>query len=299
MTPDLAGTWFVVPTPFHDDRTVDLDSQGEIVEAAIRWGVDGLTAMGVTSEAAALTPGERRGALDAIRDANAGRAPLVVGCSGGSEEVVVELARRAAELGAVAAMVSAPPLHRDAETLPGFFAAVGERSPIPIVVQDEPAATGVRMPVDLLVRCVDGAGGRTVKLEDAPTAPKIAALLKARPDLRVFGGLGGASALDELRAGASGTMTGFAFPEILRAVREAHEAGNARRAAAVFDRYARLIRVEARVGIPLRKELLRRRGAIRTAVARVGPVPADALEELDAVLVAAGVEAGPDRLAVV
>ena len=33
--------------------------------------------------------------------------------------------------------------------------------------------------------------------------------------MRIFGGLGGVFLLEELLAGATGAMTGFAFPEIL------------------------------------------------------------------------------------
>jgi 4-hydroxy-tetrahydrodipicolinate synthase len=299
VSPELGGTWFVVPTPFHEERTVDLESQRAVVEAAIGWGVDGLTVMGVTSEAVALTPGERARALAAIGEAVAGRVPVVVGCSGGSEEVAAELAHEAADLGGAAAMVSAPPLWSDVDRLPVFFAGVGARSPLPLVVQDEPAATGVTIPVDVLLRCVKDSSAGTVKLEDAPTPPKVAALLEARPDLGVFGGLGGVSALEELRAGACGTMTGFAFPEVLAAVREAHETGDADGADRLFDRYARLIRLEAGGGVALRKELLRRRGAIRTAVTRrFPPPPPETLEELDAVLAEVGIRPGPQRLRV-
>jgi 4-hydroxy-tetrahydrodipicolinate synthase len=285
---DLRGTWFVLPTPFQEDRSLDLRSVRSLTEAAMTWGVDGLTAMGVTSEAVALTPAERTAALQEITEAIGGNVPLVVGCSGDSVEAVVELAQEAGELGAVSAMVSAPQGHSDLDTLPEFFAMVAEGAPIPLVVQDEPAATGVTIPVHRLAECVDASGAVTVKLEDAPTPPKISDLLAARPGLQVFGGLGGVSALDELRAGACGTMTGFAFPEVLRAVRRALEDGHESRAQRLFGRHLPLIRAEAQGGVALRKEVLRRRGVIRTSVARRAPTSdeetlrrlAEALEEV-------------------
>src|SRR5712692_5317505 len=72
VTPELAGTWFVLPTPFAEDSSVDLPSQRIMVKAAIQWGVDGLTTMGVTSEASALTPAERTPCLKEIFEAAAG-----------------------------------------------------------------------------------------------------------------------------------------------------------------------------------------------------------------------------------
>jgi 4-hydroxy-tetrahydrodipicolinate synthase len=301
LQPELRGTWFVLPTPFTEDRSVDVAAQRRLVEAAMSWGVDGLTAMGVTSEASSLSSSERSAALAEVAEAVAGRVPLVVGCSGGSVEEVVDLMREAAEAGAVAAMVSAPPGHGNVEALPDLFGRIAAVGGLPLVVQDEPVATGVVLPVDLLLRCLEACGARTVKLEDAPTPPKIGRLLEADPNLRVFGGLGGVAALAELERGACGTMTGFAFPEILRAVREAVEGGDPTGAAALFERFLPLIRFEAQpsVGLAIRKELLRRRGVIRTAVTRrTEPLANGVLERLDDVLRRVGVEPGPERLGI-
>jgi 4-hydroxy-tetrahydrodipicolinate synthase len=301
LQPELRGTWFVLPTPFTEDRSVDVAAQRRLVEAAMSWGVDGLTAMGVTSEASSLSSSERSAALAEVAEAVAGRVPLVVGCSGGSVEEVVDLMREAAEAGAVAAMVSAPPGHGNVEALPDLFGRIAAVGGLPLVVQDEPVATGVVLPVDLLLRCLEACGARTVKLEDAPTPPKIGRLLEADPNLRVFGGLGGVAALAELERGACGTMTGFAFPEILRAVREALERGDPTGAAALFERFLPLIRFEAQpsVGLAIRKELLRRRGVIRTAVTRrTEPLANVVLERLDDVLRRVGVEPGPERLGI-
>jgi len=301
VTP-FRGTWFVVPTPFDEDGALDLGSQRSVVEAAIGWSVDGLTVMGMTSEASSLSPGEREAALQAISAAVAGRVPVVVGCSGETTKEVCALARDAAARGASAAMVAAPPATVNLHLLPGFYAEVAAEGGLPVLVQDDPNATGVVVPVETLAACVDAAEATTVKLEDPPTPSKIAALLAARPGLDVFGGLGGVHALAELRVGACGTMSGFAFPEILEAIRASHERADADRAGHLFDRFLPLIAFEAQagVGVAARKELLRRRGAIGTAVTRQPLRTLDAVlrAELDAVLARVGVDPGPDRLAI-
>jgi 4-hydroxy-tetrahydrodipicolinate synthase len=301
VTPELAGTWFVLPTPFAEDDSVDLPSQRRLVEAAVRWGVDGLTAMGVTSEASALTPAERTACLKEIFDAGAGTIPIVVGSSGSSTAAVGELIQEASALGAIAAMVSAPPLARNADLLPDFFRTVSGGG-LPLVIQDEPAATGVLMPVSLLLRCVEASGSRTIKLEDPPTPQKIGRILSLDSGLHVFGGLGGVSALDELRRGACGTMTGFAFPEILVAVRRCVESDDLKEAGRLFDRYLPLLQFEAQpvVGLAIRKELLRRRGVLRTGRTRglvptIDPITA---QELDDVLARVGIEPSADRMEV-
>ena len=283
---ELAGTWFVVPTPFHDDGSLDLESQRRLVEAARGWGVDGITVMGVTSEASLLAEEERSSALDAIFAEASDRVPIVAGCSAADPNAVTSRIADARARGAAGAMVAAPP-GADIRDLPTQFGAWREGG-VPLVIQDEPAATGVTMSVEVLRRCIQAAGARTVKLEAPPTASKIAALLAADPGLRVFGGLGGAYALAELRAGACGTMTGFAFPEIMAAIRRQAELGEWGRAAALYDRYLPLIQFEAQpvVGLAVRKELLRRRGVIETARCRREPELIDegSGRELDDVL---------------
>ena len=285
--PGLSGTWYILPTPFDVHGALDRGSLARLVGAAIDWGVDGLTAMGVMAEPGSLTPDERETALRVVVEAVAGRVPVAVGCSGPTVGTVRALIDQARGLGAVAAMVAPPALLRNVDLLPGFYGAVAEDVGLPLIVQDEPAATGVVVPVSVLRACLASSGARTVKLEDPPTPPKIGRLLDADPSLSVFGGLGGASALWELDRGACGTMTGFAYPEILRAVRVAHERGEAA-AGRLFDRYLPLIAYEAQpvVGLAIRKELLRRRGAIDAGATRSagGPLDGPTLDALDGIL---------------
>lgn len=288
----LTGTWYISPTPFTDNGEVDTDSLRRIVDAALSWGVDGITILGVMGEVADLTPFERDAVLTTVTDQAAGRLPVAVGCSSPAAAVVRANVARAVEAGAAAVMVAAPTLLKDTDQVGAFYrAAVGD-CPVPVIVQDEPAATGVTMPVSALLAALDAAGSTVVKLEDPPTPPKIGRLLAQRPDLTVFGGLGGVSVLSELRRGAAGTMTGFAYPEILKAIRIAHEAGDVAGAAALYDRFLPYLVFEGqlRVGLGIRKEVLRRRGVLSTARTRaLSPLPDQAtLAELDDVLARVG-----------
>jgi 4-hydroxy-tetrahydrodipicolinate synthase len=96
-----------------------------------------------------------------------------------------------------------------------YFQRVASSSPLPIVVQDYPRAAGFSMDTACLTSLLREVSGIcAIKFEDAPSAPKIARLLRDSGDaaVPVFGGLGGVYLLEELLAGASGAMTGFAFP---------------------------------------------------------------------------------------
>ena len=91
----------------------------------------------------------------------------------------------------------------------------------------------------------------------------------------IFGGLGGAFLFEELRRGAIGTMTGFAFPEVLVAIHKYLGSGETERARAIFYSWLPLIRYEnsAGIGLAIRKEILKRRGLVETANIRP-PSPA-------------------------
>ena len=81
--------------------------------------------------------------------------------------------------------------------------------------------------------------------------------------------------LEELMAGAAGVMTGFAYPEVLVQVVSLYRAGKLDEAANVFFKFVPLMRFEFQegIGMAIRKEVFRRRGAIADASTRQpGPV---------------------------
>lgn len=150
-------------------------------------------------------------------------------------------------------------------------------SGVPIVVQDYPQACGFSMDSAFLAALLREVKGIcAIKLEDAPSAPKIARLIQQSDNaaVPVFGGLGGMYLLEELLAGAAGAMTGFAFPEALVEIVSAFRADDVDGAAERFYHYVPLMRFEFQegVGMAIRKEVLRRRGALRHATVRApGP----------------------------
>jgi 4-hydroxy-tetrahydrodipicolinate synthase len=288
----LSGTWYVMPTAFGPDGSLDLAGQRALTEAVLDWGAEGLTVLGVMGEAAALDTAERAAVIGAVAEVARG-VPVAVGVSSSARHSSVALARQAADGGASAVMAAPPPLLRSADALPGFFADVADRGGLPLIVQDEPAATGVLIPVSVLAECLRAARTDVVKLEDPPTATKVTALLARAPCAQVFGGLGGAASYFELRRGAVGTMTGFSYPEVLRQVRTRLSAGDQVAAYDTFARYLPLIAFEAQpgVGLGIRKELLRRRGALAHGTTRIGdPVSPRLRAELDEVLAALHLE---------
>ena len=137
---------------------------------------------------------------------------------------------------------------------------------------------GVIMSADFLAQLADTLpNARHLKLEDPPLMEKISAIIERTDKYRIFGGLGGMFLLEELNRGAAGTMTGFAFTEILIAIYNAHQAGDREKAARIFDRYLPLIRFENQpiINLTVRKEILFRRGAMAHPTLRDPYMPID------------------------
>lgn len=294
---DLRGVWSILPTPFLPDAALDLASIPRLVSFVSATGVDGVTILGVLGEAARLGDDERARVLDAVIDAAGGRIPVCVGVSHAATDRAIAFARVAEAAGAHSVMLAPPALARPNDAaVRRHYLAVAEAVPLPIVVQDHPASSGVPMSVELLLAiAAEAPQCRIVKLEDEPTPPKAGRLVAGSAELTVLGGLGGEMLLEELGRGTHGTMTGFGYPEILVAIVRRWHAGDRVGAAAIFDRYATLIRFEnqAQLNLPIRKEIYRRRGAIAHATVRAPGIPPDpaTLVDLDDVLRRTGLDA--------
>ena len=93
---------------------------------------------------------------------------------------------------------------------------------------------------------------------------------------------------EEMIRGADGAMTGFAFPEMLVGVVNLCNAGRTAEASDLFDAYLPIIRLEQQpgAGLAIRKEILKRRGALSSAATRrPGPkLTAEDIADLDRLL---------------
>ena len=278
----LEGVYSVLPTPFADNGDLDEASLRRVVELFIAAGVNGVTALGVTGEVARLDGAERARVLEIVVDQAAGRIGVVAGTSADGTRTCIQYSRQAKAAGATAVMVSPPRMPKlNSEAIVRHFNALAEAVDIEIVVQDYPPISGYTMEPALLARIArEIPRARTIKLEDPPTPFKTARILEQAADLevRIFGGLGGVFLLEELMAGATGAMTGFAFPEILVKIVAQYRAGDIDSAADEFYRAVPLMRFEFQegIGMAIRKEVLRRRGALSSAATRAPGAGLDA-----------------------
>jgi 4-hydroxy-tetrahydrodipicolinate synthase len=270
----LEGVYSVLPTPFHPNGDLDERSLRKVVDLFVGAGINGVTALGVTGEVARLDDDERRRVLESVVDQVNGRIGVVAGTTAEGTRTCIAHSRHAREAGATAVMVSPPRMPKlNSDAVVRHYKALADAVDIDIVVQDYPPISGFAMEPALLARIArEIPRARTIKLEDPPTPFKTSRILEAAGEtpVRIFGGLGGVFLLEELLAGATGAMTGFAFPEVLVGIVSRFRAGKVDEAADLFYRSVPLMRFEFQegIGMAIRKEVLHRRGALASPATR-------------------------------
>src|SRR5205809_4688841 len=175
----FGGVFSVLPTPFSATGDLDLDSLGRVIDLFLADGVNGFTALGVTSEVARLTDAERDRVLDATLARVNGRVPVVAGTTADGLRTCIEYTRRAKSAGAAAVMISPPRMLKiNSDAVAKHFAEVASAVDVPIIVQDYPPISGYAMEPALLARIAREVGAaRTIKLEDPPTPFKTSRIL--------------------------------------------------------------------------------------------------------------------------
>ena len=229
----LEGVYSVLPTPFHANGDIDEASLRRVVDLFIAAGVNGVTALGVTGEVARLDDSERRQVLEVVVEQVNGRIGVVAGTTAEGTRTCIAYSRHARELGATAVMVSPPRMAKlNSDAVVRHYTALADAVDIEIVVQDYPPISGFRDGAGAARadRPRDSAGAHDQARGSADAVQDFAhpRSRAAKLPVRIFGGLGGVFLLEELLAGATGAMTGFAFPEILVAVVSLFRAGRDR-----------------------------------------------------------------------
>lgn len=276
----LQGVILVLPTPFGPNGEVRPDEVRRAVAWALDKGADGVTVLGVAGEVFRLSDDERASVVAAAVDAAAGRIPVVSGAGHMSTPLAVNAARVAVAAGASALLLPPPPVGKaTSAAVVEYYDAVATAVDVPIVLQDDPVHLGVGLSLSTIVQLWKAHPNCAyAKLEELPSMPKIKAVVDATGgQIACLGGSGGVYVLEELAAGATGIMTGFAYPEALVAVFAAWQAGDRERARLLFRVVGDLARLEALPGVSLsiRKRLYQARGVLSNPALRPPAVEVD------------------------
>jgi len=146
---DLNGVFAPIPTPF--DRSEQLDEQ-RLRAVCARWAassLNGLVVLGSTGEAALLDEAESDSAIAVARESWPAGRPFIAGTGRESTIATIHATRRAASLGADAVLVRTPGFYKaqmNADAFVRHYIAVADTSPVPVLLYNFTAVTGVNLP---------------------------------------------------------------------------------------------------------------------------------------------------------
>jgi len=210
----LLGAYAPIPTPFDADGAVAHD---QLAGNIARWSqtpLAGLLVLGSNGEFTYLSDKEKLEVLKTARQAIPKDKLFIAGTGCESTRSTLGLTEQAAAIGADAAIVLTPSYYTskmDAQAMRRHFLELAERSPLPIILYNMPACTGVDLSAETVVELaqhpnivgIKDSSGNVVKLGDIiraapPTFNVLAGSASFLYPALVLGAVGGIMALGNI-----------------------------------------------------------------------------------------------------
>lgn len=231
----LTGSITALATPFNAASELDLDAWQRLLQQQLDGGTQAVVVAGSTGEAAALYDAEFDLLVRSAVEFIAGRIPVLAGTGLSNTAKTIEQTRRAALLGADAALIVTPPYVRPTQAgLVAHYRAIADDNALPVVLYNVPGRTGG----DLLPETVAELchHPRIVGIKEARTeAERMDALLQLRSsDFTVLSG-DDPTACRAMLAGADGliSVASNVLPATMRRLCDLARAGKAEAAHAL------------------------------------------------------------------
>ena len=248
-SPFLRGAFTALVTPFAADGALDETAYRRLVAWQVASGIDGLVPVGTTGESPTLTQGERDRCIEIAvttvgERSSRHRIPVIAGTGSNDTRASIEATRRAAALGADAALIVTPYYNKpDQRMLEAHFRAIADEGGLPIVVYNVPGRTGANVEADTFLRLAEHPRVIAVK-EASANIEQIAVICRDRPrDVAVLSG-DDAATLAVLAMGGDGVISVASnqIPGEMSAMCLAAHAGDFSGARRIHDRWLPLLR---------------------------------------------------------
>ena len=242
----LSGVLLPITTPFRPDETIDPLGLTSNIEKWNQIRITGYVVLGSTGERVNLDEREYLEVIETARRAIPDSMPFIVGAGQQSTRTTITEIKRAAKAGAEAVLVITPHYYKSAITqdaLVNHYRAVGDASPVPVILYSMPDLTGIKIEPETAARLSEHQN--IIGMKDSSN--EIAALKKAvdlvADDFAMM--IGNGTVFNEaLQAGARGGIlaVGCCAPEICLEIYRAVQAGEVDRAARLQEKLTPLAR---------------------------------------------------------
>jgi 4-hydroxy-2-oxoglutarate aldolase len=154
----FASVFPPMPTSFDDDDGIDTAAIAFNVDRWMEAGLGGIVALGTNGESGLLDDTECDQVVGAVRERVPRDRVLIAGTGRESTRATIAATKRAASLGADAALVRTPSFFKPLCTPPlliRHYTAVADASPIPVLLYNFPGSTGVAFSPESVARLAE------------------------------------------------------------------------------------------------------------------------------------------------
>ena len=151
----LGGVLAPVPTPFDERDRLDLARFRSALATWLAHPLAGIVVLGSTGEEVLMDDDERLDVIRAARELVPRTKWLIAGTGRESTRSAIRAVEQAAAAGADAVLVRTPGFYRaqiTADALVAHYIAVAESSPVPVLLYQFPALTGITMERETVAR---------------------------------------------------------------------------------------------------------------------------------------------------
>lgn len=149
----LKGTFVAMVTPFNENLEIDFNGLEKNIEWYIEKGVHGLIPLGSTGEMVSLTEKELYEISEFVVKVTNNRLPICIGVTSETTTKVIEYAKHANDIGADAVLILPPYYYNPIqEEIIYHYEAIADTVNIPIMIYNNPKASGVDIHLDTILR---------------------------------------------------------------------------------------------------------------------------------------------------
>lgn len=240
------GVYPAITTKFNENEELDFETFDIGLKAQLEAGVDGIIVAGSLGEASTLTVEEKLTLTAHTVKAVEGKVPVILTIAEQSTRVAVDLAQRAAQVGASGLMVL-PPLRyfaSDDETVT-YLGTIAESTELPIVLYNNPVDYKIFISLDMFEQLSKYKNIEAVK-ESTRDITNITRMINRFSDrFKILTGVD-PIALESLTMGAIGWIAGLvdAFPKETVAIYRLVKAGRIDEAVAIYRWFMPLLELD-------------------------------------------------------
>lgn len=184
------GSGVALVTPFTEDKDVNFEELGRLIEFQITGGTDAIIVCGTTGEPVTMTEDERLSVISYTIEKVAKRIPVIAGTGGNCTENVVAFSKKIEDMGADGLLVVTPYYNKATQSgLYEHYKAVASAVNLPIILYNVPSRTGVNILPDTVARLGKEIDNIVALKEASGNISQVAEVIqKAEGTLEVYSG---------------------------------------------------------------------------------------------------------------